>query len=64
MLTNQHPPTVWATISWRLSRSCLLQPRARPEAARTWLHDETEVVDTTDRTCVEAVPRIADRVNG
>jgi hypothetical protein len=32
------------------------------EAARTWLHDEAKVVDTTDRTPEEAARQIADAV--
>lgn len=34
------------------------------EAARTWLHDEAEVVDTTERTSDEAAQQIADLING
>jgi hypothetical protein len=34
------------------------------EAARTWLHDAAEVVDTTQLTCVEAAQQIADRLRG
>jgi hypothetical protein len=34
------------------------------EAFRTWLHDEAEVIDTTDLTPAEAARRIADDVNG
>lgn len=37
-----------------------LEPYA--EAARTWLHDEAEVVDTTHITPAEAARRIADAV--
>lgn len=33
------------------------------EAARTWLHDEAEVVDTTDLTPAQAALQIADAVN-
>lgn len=34
------------------------------EAARTWLHDEAEVVDTTDLTPAQAALQIVDAVNG
>lgn len=34
------------------------------EAARTWLHDEAEFVDTTDLTPAQAALQIADVVNG
>ncbi|MFH9732184.1 ATP-binding protein [Streptomyces sp. NPDC017260] len=43
--------------SFRLAH---LEPYA--EAARTWLHDEAEVVDTTHLTPAEAALRIADAV--
>ncbi|MDN5721306.1 ATP-binding protein [Corynebacterium sp.] len=33
------------------------------EAARTWLHDEAEVVDTTDLTPAQAALQIAEAVN-
>lgn len=33
-------------------------------AARTWLHDETEVIDTTDLTPTQPALQIADSVNG
>ena len=39
-----------------------LEPYA--EAARTWLHSEAEVVDTTHLTPAQAALRIADAVNG
>ncbi|NEB77443.1 ATP-binding protein [Streptomyces sp. SID14478] len=39
-----------------------LEPYA--EAARTWLHDEAEVVDTTHLTPAEAALRIAESVKG
>lgn len=39
-----------------------LEPYA--EAARTWLHDEAEVVDTTDLTPAQAATRIAEAVVG
>lgn len=39
-----------------------LEPYA--EAARTWLHDAAEVVDTTDLTPAEAASQIAEAVNG
>jgi hypothetical protein len=42
----------------------LYLPRALCEAARTWLHSEAEVVDTTDLTPAEAAQRIADAVKG
>ena len=34
------------------------------EAARAWLHDEAEVVDTTHLTATQAASRIADAVTG
>jgi hypothetical protein len=37
-----------------------LEPYA--EAARTWLHGEAEVVDTTHRTPAQAARQIADAV--
>lgn len=39
-----------------------LEPYAA--AARTWLHDEAEVVDTTHLTPGQAAQQIADAVNG
>ncbi|MFE2447537.1 16S rRNA (cytosine(1402)-N(4))-methyltransferase, partial [Streptomyces sp. NPDC059426] len=39
-----------------------LEPYA--EAARTWLHDEAEVVDTTHLTPAEAALRIAEALKG
>jgi hypothetical protein len=45
------PPT------WRLS---YLEPYV--EAARTWLHDEAEVVDTTHLTATQAATQIAEAV--
>ncbi|MFC6285155.1 AAA family ATPase [Nocardioides sp. GCM10027113] len=39
-----------------------LEPYA--EASRTWLHDEAEVVDTTDLTPAQAAAHIADAVAG
>ncbi|MFI1237917.1 hypothetical protein [Nocardia salmonicida] len=50
--------TVLGPSSFRLQ---YLEPYA--EAARTWLHSEAEVVDTTDITPAEAAQRIADAVN-
>jgi hypothetical protein len=44
---------------WRLT---YLEPYA--EAARTWLHDEAEVVDTTHLTPAQAAVRIAAAVTG
>ena len=44
-----------------LFRLKYLEPYA--EAARTWLHDEAEVVDTTDLTPGQAARQIADAVN-
>ena len=38
-----------------------LEPYA--EAARTWLHGEAEVVDTTNRTPAQAARQIAEAVN-
>ncbi len=34
------------------------------EALRTWLHDEAEVIDTTDLTPAQAASRVAQDVNG
>jgi hypothetical protein len=34
------------------------------EAARTWLHDEAEVIDTTHLTALQAAHQIAKAVNG
>jgi hypothetical protein len=34
------------------------------EAARTWLHEEAEVIDTTDLTAIEAAHQVADAING
>jgi hypothetical protein len=39
-----------------------LEPYA--EAARTWLHDEAEVIDTTNITADQAAQHIADSVLG
>lgn len=39
-----------------------LEPYA--EAARTWLHGEAEVVDTTHLTPAQAATRIAEAVKG
>jgi predicted kinase len=41
-------------------RFAYLEPYA--EAARTWLHDEAEVIDTTRTTAVQAAQQIADSV--
>jgi hypothetical protein len=43
-------------------RLMYLEPYA--EAARSWLHDEAEVVDTTHLTPAQAAQQIADAVNG
>jgi hypothetical protein len=44
---------------WRLS---YLAPYA--EAARTWLHNEAEVIDTTHLTSAQAAARIAEAIAG
>ncbi len=44
------------------SVSVTLEPYA--EAARTWLHDAAEVVDTTHLTATQAARRIAEAVKG
>ncbi|MET7457994.1 AAA family ATPase [Streptomyces sp. NPDC005574] len=49
--------TVMGSSSFRLAR---LEPYA--EAARTWLHGEAEVVDTTHLTPAQAARRIAEAV--
>jgi hypothetical protein len=51
--------TVLGPSQFRLSH---LDPYA--EAFRTWLHDEAEVIDTTDITPAQAALRIAADVNG
>jgi hypothetical protein len=43
-------------------RLTCLEPYA--EAARMWLHDEAEVVDTTHLTPAEAAQQIAEAVKG
>lgn len=43
-------------------RFAYLEPYA--EAARTWLHDEAEVIDTTHITADQAAQQIADSVRG
>ncbi len=48
-----------AVSPFRLS---YLEPYA--EAARTWLHAEAEVVDTTHLTAAQAARRIAEAVKG
>lgn len=50
-----------ALLGPTLFRLKYLQPYA--EAARTWLHDEAEVVDTTGLTPAQAALQIADTVN-
>ena len=50
---------VLGTSSFRLR---YLDPYA--DAFRTWLHDDAEVIDTTDLTPAQAAQRIADDVNG
>jgi AAA domain-containing protein len=50
--------TVLGPSAFRLG---YLEPYA--EAARTWLHDEAEVVDTTHRTPAQTARQIADAVN-
>ncbi|CAA9367405.1 MAG: ATP/GTP-binding protein [uncultured Nocardioidaceae bacterium] len=49
--------TVLGPPTWRLR---YLEPYA--EAARTWLHDEAEVVDTTHLTPIQAATRITEAV--
>jgi hypothetical protein len=49
--------TVLGPSSFRLA---YLEPYA--EAARTWLHDEAEVVDTTHLTAAQAARQIADAI--
>ena len=59
------------TLRERIERDTLLGPslfrlkylEPYAEAARTWLHDEAEVVDTTDLTPGQAARQIADAVN-
>jgi hypothetical protein len=59
------------TLRGRIERDTLLGPslfrlkylEPYAEAARTWLHDEAEVVDTTDLTPAQAALQIADAVN-
>ncbi len=43
-------------------RFAYLEPYA--EAARTWLHNEAEVIDTTDITAEQAAQQIANSVLG
>ena len=50
--------TVLGPSQFRLGH---LEPYA--EAARTWLHDQAEVIDTTDLTAVQVARRVADDVN-
>jgi hypothetical protein len=44
------------------SSFCLGYLEAYAEAARTWLHDEAEVIDTADITSEQAAAKIADAI--
>jgi hypothetical protein len=55
----QHRPP-WRQLVVETARRVL----DHAEAARTWLHGEAEVVDTTQLTPAEAASRIAESVDG
>jgi hypothetical protein len=51
-----------ATPTWAPRRFVWSIYRCTPEAARTWLHVEADVIDTEDTTAEQVARRIADAV--